>query len=146
MERIETSEAPAALGPYSQGISAGNLVFTAGQIPVNPETGTIPETIEEQAHQAFKNVMAVLEKGNAESVANVTLYLKNIADFAVVNSIYGEYFREPYPARTCVEVSSLPKGALLEVAAIGISKHRLKTAGISVAVPDSRNRFVLFRP
>ncbi|AGI47646.1 endoribonuclease L-PSP [Thermoplasmatales archaeon BRNA1] len=122
IERIETEEAPLAVGPYSQGISAGNLVFTAGEIPVDPHTGAVGETIEEQANQALKNVIAVLEAGHVakDGIVSVTVYLTDIEDFQTVNLIYKDYFGEPYPARSCVEVSNLPKGVKIMVSAIGV--------------------------
>ena len=123
MDRISTPDAPEALGPYSQGIIANGFVYTAGQIPVDPATGKIPETIEEQAHQALRNVMAILTAAGDTDVVSVTVYMTNIADFGKVNEIYGRYFREPYPARSCVEVSNLPKGVKIEISAIAVIRQ-----------------------
>ncbi len=121
-QQITTDDAPLAVGPYSQGIAAGDLVFTAGEIPVNPETGEVPESTEEQIRQALKNVIAVLTKANvpANNVASVTVYLADIRDFSQMNLIYQEFFEEPYPARSCVAVSALPKGVRIMVSAIGV--------------------------
>ena len=123
MEKITTSDAPAALGPYSQGIKANGFVFTAGQIPVNPATGEIPATIEEQAHQSLKNVKAILDASGPVDVVSVTVYMTNIKDFGKVNEIYGTYFSEPFPARSCVEVSNLPKGVMIEIAAVAVTRQ-----------------------
>ncbi|MCQ2084807.1 MAG: Rid family detoxifying hydrolase [archaeon] len=120
-EKINTDEAPMAVGPYSQAIVAGNLVFTAGEIPVDPQSGEIPESINDQVELAMTNLLAVL---NAAGVANnrvtsVTVYLTDIGDFSAMNLVYAKYFEEPFPARSCVEVSALPKGVKIMVSAIG---------------------------
>lgn len=121
MEKISTSNAPAAIGPYSQAILVGNMLFASGQIPIDPATGDIVEGgIEAQAHQALKNAKNVVEAAGL-SLANavkVTVFMADMADFAVVNGIYAQYFTEPYPARSAVAVKSLPKGALIEVEVI----------------------------
>jgi 2-iminobutanoate/2-iminopropanoate deaminase len=119
-EAVKTSNAPAAIGPYSQGIKAGNLIFTSGQIPVNPSDGTIADTVNEQARQAFENVSAVLKAagGRLDKVVKTTIFITNMDDFAAINKVYAEFFGEPFPARSCVEVSRLPKGVILEVEAI----------------------------
>lgn len=122
---ISTSLAPAAIGPYSQANQFANLVFTSGQIPLVPETMQIIEGgISEQAEQVMKNLMAILEKANAsaETVIKTTCYIKNMNDFAAFNEVYGKYFPESAPARSCVEVARLPKDVLVEVEAIAISK------------------------
>ena len=121
-QQINTDDAPLAVGPYSQGIAAGDLVFTAGEIPVDPETGEVPESTEDQIRLALKNVVAVLTKANvpANNVASVTVYLADIRDFSQMNLIYQEFFEEPYPARSCVAVSALPKGVRIMVSAIGV--------------------------
>ena len=119
MITIQTSRAPAAIGPYSQGICVGDLVFTSGQIPVVPETGLIPQGIEAQAEQSCKNVSAVLEAAGTSlaQVVKTTCFLADMVDFATFNEVYGKYFTEK-PARSCVAVKSLPKGALVEVEVI----------------------------
>jgi 2-iminobutanoate/2-iminopropanoate deaminase len=118
---ISTTQAPAALGPYSQAIQVGNLVFTSGQIGLNPSTGEFagPST-EEQARQAFKNLQAVAEKagGSLANAVKLTLFLTDLSEFATVNAIMQEFVSEPFPARSTVGVSSLPKGARFEVEAI----------------------------
>ena len=117
---IVTDKAPGAIGPYSQGIDTGMCIFFSGQIPVNPVTGEMPEGIEAQARQSLDNVKALLESQGLgfEHVVKSTVFLANMDDFAVMNGIYGEYFVEPYPARSAVQVAKLPKGALIEVEVI----------------------------
>ncbi len=120
MKEIKTSNAPAAVGPYSQAVVTNNMVFTSGQIPVNPLTGEIPDGIEAQASQVFANLKNLLEASGTSLAKTVktTVFIQNMGDFAKVNQIYETYFAEPYPARSCVEVSNLPKGVLIEVEAI----------------------------
>lgn len=120
MKKISTTKAPAAIGPYSQGMILGNLVFSSGQIPIIPETGEIAgTTIAEQAEQSCKNVGEVLKAGGSsfEKVVKTTCFLADMADFPVFNSVYEKYFVS-YPARSCVAVKTLPKGVLCEVEAI----------------------------
>lgn len=120
MTIISTTEAPAAIGPYSQGMICGNMVFSSGQIPVVPATGEIVgPTIEEQAEQSCKNVGAVLAAGGAsfEKVVKTTCFLANMSDFAAFNAVYEKFFISK-PARSCVAVKDLPKGVLCEVEAI----------------------------
>ena len=119
MKIIATNNAPAAIGPYSQGIVSGSFAYCSGQIPVNPADGTIPEGIEAQAHQSCKNVAAVLAAGGTgiDKVVKTTCFLADMADFAVFNAVYETYFTQK-PARACVAVRSLPKGVLCEVEAI----------------------------
>ena len=114
---VETKKAPGAIGPYSQGIDIGHMIFFSGQIPLNPETGEMPEGIEAQAKQALENVKGLLESQGLDfsHVVKTTVFLDNMDDFNTVNSIYAQYFVEPYPARSAVEVGRLPKGALIEV-------------------------------
>ncbi len=117
MKVIQSAKAPAAVGPYSQGVDCGEFVFFSGQIPLVPETGLLAgDTIEQQARQMFRNIAAVLQEAglNFSNVVKTTVFLTDLANFAVLNGIYAEYFSEPYPARSCVEVSALPKGALVE--------------------------------
>ncbi len=120
MEQVSTNKAPAAIGPYSQAIKVGNLLFTSGQIPLNPETSEIPEGVEAQAEQAFTNVKNLIEASGAsiDNTVKTVVFIQNMDDFAKINEIYAKYFTEPYPARSCVEVAKLPKGVLLEVEAI----------------------------
>ncbi len=121
MQKISTPNAPAAIGPYSQGIKCNGMLYASGQIPLNPATGTLVEGgIEAQAHQAFQNVKALVEAAGTSmsNVVKVTVFMADMNDFATVNGIYAQYFSEPYPARSAVAVKSLPKGALLEVEVI----------------------------
>ena len=119
MKVISTSNAPAAIGPYSQGFVAGNLVISSGQIPVNPENGEIPADIAAQAEQSCKNVKAVIEAGGSDisKVVKTTCFLADMADFATFNSVYEKYFTSK-PARSCVAVKTLPKNVLCEIEAI----------------------------
>lgn len=120
MNIIETKNAPAAIGPYSQGIIAGDFIYTSGQIPLVPETGVLVDGgIVEQTERAIQNLAAVLDAAGSslEKVIKTTCYLKNIADFSAFNAVYETYFTEK-PARSCVEVAALPKGALVEIEVI----------------------------
>ena len=119
MKKVVTNAAPAAIGPYSQGYEVNGLVFTSGQIPVIPATGTIPEGIEAQAEQSCKNVQAVLAAAGVgmDRVIKTTCFLQDMGDFAAFNAVYARYFTEK-PARSCVAVAALPKGALCEIEAI----------------------------
>ena len=119
MKLVSTKNAPAAIGPYSQGFVVGNLVFCSGQIPVNPENGEIPADIAAQAEQSCKNVKAVIEAGGSDisKVFKTTCFLADMADFATFNSIYEKYFTSK-PARSCVAVKTLPKNVLCEIEAI----------------------------
>ncbi len=117
---IHTDKAPAAVGPYSQAIRVGNLVYTAGQIGLDPSSGTLQEGIEAQTHQVLSNLRAVLEAAGASlsTVVKTTIYLVDMADFALVNQIYGAYVSDAPPARSTVAVASLPLGALVEIEAV----------------------------
>lgn len=119
MKLIETNSAPAAIGPYSQGWVTGGFVFISGQIPVNPETGAVPEEIQEQAEQSCKNVGAILAAAGTgfDRVIKTTCFLADMGDFAVFNKVYAEYFISK-PARSCVAVKDLPKGVACEIEAI----------------------------
>ena len=120
MREITTTNAPAAIGPYSQAIQAGNLIYTSGQIPLNPQTGVmVSGGIEEQTTQVIMNLSAILEAAGSslEKVIKTTCFLQNINDFSKFNTVYEGYFTGK-PARSCVEVSSLPKGALVEIEVI----------------------------
>lgn len=122
MKSITTEKAPAAVGPYSQAVVAGNLVFVSGQIPVDPATGNIPEDIVDQARQALTNLGEVLRASGSglDKAVRVTVFITDISAFGKVNEVYAEFFKEPYPSRSCVEVSKLPKGVKIEIDAIGI--------------------------
>ena len=115
---ISTPKAPSAIGPYSQAVQLGNLVYTSGQIPINPATGVFAEgSIKEQTRQSLLNVKAILEEAGL-TMANVlktTVFMSDMNDFADMNSVYAEFFSEPYPARSAVAVKTLPKGALVEI-------------------------------
>ena len=119
MKMIHTDNAPGAIGPYSQGFIVGDLVYTSGQIPVNPADGSIPEGLAAQAAQRCKNVLAILEAAGsgAEKVVKTTCFLANMEDFAAFNEEYAKYFTSK-PARSCVAVKSLPKNVLCEIEAI----------------------------
>ena len=120
MEKIYTKNAPEAVGPYSQATVSGGLIFTSGQIPINPASGQVGATdIASQAEQVCKNIKAVLESAGSslDKVIKTTCFIKNMNDFAIFNEIYAKYFTNR-PARSCVEVSALPKGVLCEVEAI----------------------------
>lgn len=121
MNVIATSNAPGAIGPYSQGYEVNGMVFTSGQIPVNPATGEILDGIEAQAEQSCKNVGAILEAAGSsfDKVVKTTCFLAEIADFAAFNEVYAKYFTSK-PARSCVAVKDLPKGVLCEIEAIAV--------------------------
>ena len=125
-EPIRTETAPQALGPYSQGIVAGNLVFTAGQLGGDPRSGQLPEGIEAQTLQALRNVAAVLEAAGTgwSDVVKTTVYLADMADFAAFNAVYAEVVAEPFPARSTVEAAALPRGARIEIDAIAVRSGR----------------------
>ncbi len=120
MKEIKTNNAPQAIGPYSQAVVVGGMLYTSGQIPVDPETGTIAEGVEAQANQVFTNLKNLIAAsgGTIENTVKTTVFIKNMNDFAQINEIYAKYFTEPFPARSCVEVARLPKDVLLEVEAI----------------------------
>ena len=117
---IHTGQAPAAVGPYSQAVRTGNLLLTSGQLGLDPVTGTLPEGIAAQAEQSLKNIDAILsEAGFAKTdVVKTTVFIRNMGDFGTVNQIYAAYFGDHKPARSCVEVSALPKGGLVEIEVI----------------------------
>ena len=116
-ESISTKRAPAAIGPYSQAVKAGDLIFFSGQIPLNPEGVLCEGGIKEQTRQVLQNMQAMLNAAglNFSHVVKTTIYLTDLADFAEVNELYGSCFTEPFPARACVEVAGLPKGAAVEI-------------------------------
>lgn len=117
---ITTKSAPAAIGPYSQGIEYSNLVFSSGQLPIDPETGVMAEGYAEQTKKCLENVQAVLEQAGSslDKALKVTVFLKDMNKFAEINDVYATFFRENPPARCAVEVSELPKKALVEIEAI----------------------------
>ena len=120
MEKIQTEQAPAAIGPYSQAVCVGNLIFTSGQISLDPETGVMKgNTVESQTHRVCKNLAAVLEAAGSslDKVVKTTCFLSDMGDFAAFNSVYAEYFKGK-PARSCIACKGLPKGALVEIEAI----------------------------
>ena len=119
MNIIETAKAPGAIGPYSQGYTVNGFVFTSGQIPVDPQNGTIPEGIEAQSEQSCKNVGAILEAAGTSfaKVVKTTCFLSDMSDFSAFNAVYARYFTSK-PARSCVAVRDLPKGVLCEIKAI----------------------------
>ncbi|MBS4201480.1 RidA family protein [Bacillus sp. FJAT-49732] len=124
MRIVSTDKAPAAIGPYSQGIVVNNMFYSSGQIPLTPEGIVVSGGVVEQSHQVFKNLQAVLEEAGAsfDSVVKATVFIKNMDDFATINEVYGEYFSEHKPARSCVEVARLPKDVLLEIEVIALVK------------------------
>jgi 2-iminobutanoate/2-iminopropanoate deaminase len=125
-ERIHSDAAPQALGPYSQAIVAGNLVFTAGQLGGDPRTGQLAEGIEAQSLQALGNIAAVLEAAGAGwgDVVKTTVFLADMGDFAAFNAVYAEVVEEPFPARSTVAAADLPRGALVEIDAIAVRQER----------------------
>lgn len=127
MKVINTKTVPAAVGPYSQAIIAGGFLFTSGQIPLDPATGVLVDGgVEASARRVFLNLKQVLTSAGLTfgDVVKTTLFITNMADFACINDIYAEFFMSPYPARSCVEVSKLPKGALLEIEAIALCRNQ----------------------
>ncbi|KEQ17450.1 RidA family protein [Endozoicomonas numazuensis] len=114
---IETPDAPPAIGPYSQGIQFGNLIFTSGQLPIEPETGEMSEDTKEQAHQCLKNLKSVLEAAGSglNKVKKATVFVKDMNDFTDINEVYKQYFTFPFPARSLVEVARLPKDVKVEI-------------------------------
>ena len=120
MKVVSTPHAPAAIGPYSQALDLGDLVFVSGQIPVNPATGEMADTVEEQAAQSLANLKAILAAAGLgmENVVKTVVFLSELSDFAAVNAVYEKAFSAPFPARSCVQVAGIPKGARLEIECI----------------------------
>ena len=117
MKTISTTKAPAAIGPYSQAIQVGDLIYTSGQLPIDPATGALaPGAIQEQTRQALLNVQAILAEAGLtmQQVVKTTVFLADMNDFAAMNAVYAEFFTQPFPARSAVAVKALPKGALVE--------------------------------
>ena len=121
-EVIQTNNAPGAIGPYSQGIAVGDLVYTSGQIPLNPSTGELVTDIKLATKQSMENVKAILESAGTslDNVIKTSIFLKDLNDFEAVNEVYGTYFIENKPARSCVQVAKLPKDAVIEIEAIAV--------------------------
>ena len=121
---INTDKAPAAIGPYSQGISINGMLFTSGQLGINPGTGALPEGVEAQTEQSLKNLDAILAEAGCvpSDVVKTTVFIKDMNDFPTVNRIYERYFGDHKPARSCVEVARLPKDGLVEIEAVAIRK------------------------
>jgi len=119
---VRTAKAPEAAGPYAQGIAAAGMVFCAGQLPVDPATGSVPDGIEAQTRQSLSNVAAVLEAGGASmaTVVKTTVFLKNMDQFAAMNAVYATFFPDSPPARSTIEVARLPRDVLVEVEAIAL--------------------------
>ncbi|NCC84610.1 MAG: RidA family protein [Clostridia bacterium] len=120
---VQTDKAPAAIGPYSQAIIIGDLVYTSGQLPLDPATGTMPVAVADQARQSLRNIQAILEAAGSsmDKVVKTTVFLKDMNTFAEMNAAYAEFFTEgTYPARSAVEVARLPKDAMLEIEAIAL--------------------------
>ncbi|MCM2606906.1 RidA family protein [Rossellomorea marisflavi] len=124
MRTVSTNQAPAAIGPYSQGIVVNNLFYSSGQIPLTPEGMMVEGDVQAQTHQVFRNLQAVLKEAGAslDSVVKATVFIKNMDDFGAINEVYGEYFSSHKPARSCVEVAKLPKDALVEIEVIALVK------------------------
>lgn len=122
MKRIQTSAAPQAIGPYSQAIQVGDMVFTSGQIPLTPEGKLVEGGIVEQTHQVMKNLQAVLQAAGTDlnKVVKTTIFLADMEDFQQVNEVYAQYFEEPHPARSCVQAACLPKDVRVEIEAVAI--------------------------
>ncbi|OGF63063.1 MAG: hypothetical protein A2Y62_02425 [Candidatus Fischerbacteria bacterium RBG_13_37_8] len=119
-EVLFSKDAPVPIGPYSQAIKTGNLIFLSGQIGINPSTGSLFTTLEEQFHQIMKNIQAILKISNAslDSIIKTTIFITNMSEFPQINDLYKQYFTSSFPARSTVEVSKLPKSALIEIEAI----------------------------
>ena len=120
-KQIHTDRAPAAIGPYSQAIDLGELVFTSGQIPVAPD-GTVSDDVAEQARQCMENLKAVLEAAGSsmDKVIKTTVFITDMSQFGTINEVYAGFFAQPYPARSCVQVAQLPKGVSIEVEVIAL--------------------------
>jgi 2-iminobutanoate/2-iminopropanoate deaminase len=124
MKIVQTNQAPAAIGPYSQGIIVNNLFYSSGQIPLTADGVMVTGSVQDQTHQVFKNLQAVLAEAGAslETVIKATVFIKNMEDFVSINEVYGEYFSTHKPARSCVEVARLPKDALVEIEVVALIK------------------------
>ena len=122
LTKIETPHAPAAIGPYSQAIDTGNMLFLSGQLGIDPSTGEIPESFEDQAKNVMTNIKAVLEKAGSgfDKVVKSTIFLADMSDFAKINEIYGAYFPDHKPARSCIQAAALPKGGKVEIEIVAV--------------------------
>ncbi len=119
-ETISTKNAPAAIGPYSQGVKVNNMIYTSGQLPIDINSGEMPDTIEEQTRKSLENVKAIIEEAGSDmsKVFKTTVFLSDMNNFTKMNGVYKEFFTENYPGRSAVEVARLPKDALVEIEAI----------------------------
>ena len=119
-EIINTQKAPKAIGPYSQGIKFGNLIFTSGQIPIEPKSGELIVDISKATSQCLENIKVILEEGGSSlnNVIKTVIYMRNLEEFSIVNEVYGTYFTSIQPARSCIQVAGLPKDAVVEIEAI----------------------------
>ncbi|MGG1595424.1 RidA family protein [Terribacillus saccharophilus] len=124
---IQTDKAPQAIGPYSQAVETAGTVYISGQIPLDPATGEMAGTIEEQTDQVMKNLSAILEEAGLsfDQVVKTTIFLTSLDDFAAVNEVYGRHLSEPFPARATMEISKLPKGANVEIEAIAVRSFNM---------------------
>lgn len=124
MKVISTQNAPAAIGPYSQALDLGGMVFVSGQIPVDPATGAMPEDVQDQARQSLANLKAILAEAGLTmaDVVKTVMFLADLDDFAAVNEVYAQAFAQPFPARSCVQVAGIPKGAKVEIECIAVRK------------------------
>ncbi|NPV13825.1 RidA family protein [candidate division WOR-3 bacterium] len=124
-EAVFSDQAPKPVGPYSQAVIAGSLVWCSGQIGIDPKTGLLVEGLEQQTEQIFKNLKVVLEKAGSglDQVIKATVFITNMKDFVRVNEIYARFFKEPFPARSTVEVGALPKGALVEIEVVATRRE-----------------------
>ena len=122
MTHVSTPNAPAALGPYSQAVDTGSIVYCSGQLGLDPATGNLADGVQAQTHQALKNLQAVLNEAglSLDNVVKTTVFVQDLADFGTVNEIYGTYFHGGFPARSCVQIAALPKNALVEIACIAV--------------------------
>ncbi|MDR2736794.1 MAG: RidA family protein [Gracilibacteraceae bacterium] len=122
-QAVKTSQAPTAIGPYSQGIITGNFVYTSGQIPLDPKNGQMAADIKQATKRSLENIKAVLDEAGSglDRIVKTTVYLKDMADFQAMNEVYATYFQEPFPARSCVQVAKLPLDALVEIEAIAVT-------------------------
>jgi 2-iminobutanoate/2-iminopropanoate deaminase len=122
MKKVYTKEAPDAIGPYSQGMVVNNLFYSSGQIPLKADGELVNGDVQEQTHQVFQNLKAVLKEAGSslEQVVKATVFIKNMDEFPLINEVYGEYFSEHKPARSCVEVARLPKDVLVEIEVIAL--------------------------
>lgn len=121
-KEIKSVNAPGAIGPYSQAVQAGNLIFVSGQLPINAATGEMPSDIKAQTRESIANIKAILADAGAtlDNVVKTTVFLADMADFGAMNEVYGKVFTEPYPARSAVAVRELPKGVLVEIEVIAV--------------------------